>query len=116
MPESASGSEAHNSDIRNFIGKPQPSELLSSALKSTDAQQVPYDTSLMMYYLGMFVFAEAAFTLMAMKEYLQDLLHISERALIIVGYDPGAEKNEHAARIPGDALTSNWPQSEKAAE
>lgn len=34
------------------------------------------------YYIGIFVFAEASFILMAIKEYLQDLLKLSELDLI----------------------------------
>jgi hypothetical protein len=36
----------------------------------------------MFWYLVIFVAAETAFILMALKEYLQDLLHISDQTLM----------------------------------
>lgn len=44
--------------------------------------QVPEATKLMVYYLMFFMTLEAAFTLMALKEYLQDSLKITEREMI----------------------------------
>ena len=44
-------------------------------------------TLLMATYLGIFLFAETAFILMAIKEYLQDLLHISDNSLMIDVFD-----------------------------
>ncbi len=41
-----------------------------------------YSTLLMGLYLGIFIFAEAAFILMAIKEYIQDLLRISDESLM----------------------------------
>jgi len=38
---------------------------------------------LIYYYLGIFIFAEMAFILMAMKEYLQDILGLTELNLIL---------------------------------
>ena len=43
---------------------------------------VPYNTLLMWTYLGIFLFAEAAFTIMALREYLQDSLKISDQELL----------------------------------
>ena len=42
-----------------------------------------YSTRLIIYYLGIFLFAEAAFILMAIKEYIQDLLKINDTSLMI---------------------------------
>lgn len=43
----------------------------------------PYDTLFMiLYYLGIFLFAEASFILMAIKEYLQEVLGLDEKTLI----------------------------------
>jgi hypothetical protein len=41
-----------------------------------------YSTYLIIMYLGLFVFAESAFVLMAVKEYLQDVLHLSDVEVI----------------------------------
>ncbi len=38
----------------------------------------------MLWYLTVFVAAETAFILMALKEYLQDLAHISDASLMVV--------------------------------
>jgi hypothetical protein len=45
---------------------------------------------LMVFYLGIFIFAEAAFVLMAIKEYLQDYLNLEDVALI----DEGALRDD----------------------
>ena len=43
----------------------------------------PYDTLYMILsYLGIFLFAEASFILMAVKEYLQEVLGLEEKTLI----------------------------------
>ena len=44
--------------------------------------EIPYGEALILWYLGIFVFAEAAFIMMALREYLQDLLMIQEMELI----------------------------------
>jgi len=49
-------------------------------------ESIPYGMTLMLCYLGIFAFAEAAFVLMALKEYLLDLLHVSD-AYLITGQD-----------------------------
>jgi hypothetical protein len=51
-------------------------------LNTTDLQDVPNAPRLMVLYLGVFVFAEASFILMAVKEYLQDLLQYSDTAIV----------------------------------
>jgi hypothetical protein len=38
----------------------------------------PHSTALQLYYLGMFLFAEAAFIMMALREYANDVRQISE--------------------------------------
>ncbi len=43
---------------------------------------IPYETLLMVLYMGIFVTAEASFILMAIKEYLQDLVGLTEKNLI----------------------------------
>jgi hypothetical protein len=54
----------------------------TEALQSAQSWQIPSGPKLMLLYLGIFIFAESAFILMALKEYLQDLLKIEETTLI----------------------------------
>jgi len=51
-------------------------------LRDTDYLEIPHALRLAGTYLGFFLTAEAAFILMALREYLQDLLGLEERALI----------------------------------
>jgi hypothetical protein len=52
------------------------------ALQTTPASMIPNGSRLMMLYLGIFLSAEGAFILMAIKEYLQDLLGFDDVRLI----------------------------------
>ncbi|HZP06035.1 MAG TPA: hypothetical protein VFB43_14125 [Terracidiphilus sp.] len=54
----------------------------SAILDSADISEIPYALDLSVYYLGIFVCAEAAFLLTAIREYLQDALHLDEMALL----------------------------------
>jgi hypothetical protein len=56
-------------------------------LSKIDAREIPVPGILFVFYLGMFVFAESAFVLMAIREYLQDTLKLEEYDLIF-GVDP----------------------------
>lgn len=51
-------------------------------LDKVDVTEIPYSVELAACYLGIFIFAELAFVLMAIREYLQDLLHLDEVALL----------------------------------
>ena len=51
-------------------------------LKSADYRDIPDSIALTVCYLGMFLTAEAAFILMALREYLQDVLKIQDTTLI----------------------------------
>jgi hypothetical protein len=51
-------------------------------LSRTDYSDIPDALALSGCYLGIFFFSELAFALMAMREYLQDLLHLDEQALM----------------------------------
>ncbi len=51
-------------------------------LKSADYRDIPDSIALTVCYLGMFLTAEAAFILMALREYLQDALKIQDTNLI----------------------------------
>jgi hypothetical protein len=53
-------------------------------LLKTDYMDIPGALGLVICYLGIFLTAEAAFVLMATREYLQDLLQLSEEELITV--------------------------------
>jgi hypothetical protein len=55
-------------------------------LQKTDYMDIPGALGLVACYLGIFLTAEAAFVLMATREYLQDLLHLSEEDLITGGF------------------------------
>lgn len=52
------------------------------ALDGVASSDVPYGTTLMLLYLGIFLFAAAAFVMMSLREYLQDQLGISEQELL----------------------------------
>ena len=54
----------------------------ADVLKSADYRDIPDSIALTVCYLGMFLTAEAAFILMALREYLQDVLKIQDTALI----------------------------------
>ena len=51
-------------------------------LQKTDYMDIPGAAGLVACYLGIFLSAEAAFVLMAIREYLQDLLGLTEAELI----------------------------------
>jgi len=55
---------------------------MQQLLDQIDATQIPYAVELAGCYLGIFIFAELAFVLMAIREYLQDLLHLDEVSLL----------------------------------
>jgi hypothetical protein len=54
----------------------------NTILETSYQSQVPEATKLMVYYLAFFMSLEGAFTLMALKEYLQDALGLSEQEII----------------------------------
>ena len=51
-------------------------------LNRMDSTEIPNALALAASYLGIFAFAEAAFVLMAIREYLQDLLRLDEGSLL----------------------------------
>ena len=55
---------------------------MKDLLDQIDATQIPYSIELAACYLGIFIFAELAFVLMAIREYLQDLLKLDEGSLL----------------------------------
>src|SRR5215510_9854354 len=62
----------------------------------TPLRDIPRRWTLLLTYVGMFVSAESAFVVMAMKEYLQDLLGLSDQALIDLdrGPEPGGDDKD----------------------
>ncbi|MBE0656124.1 MAG: hypothetical protein IH602_00455 [Bryobacteraceae bacterium] len=54
----------------------------SDVLQKTDYMDIPYALGLAACYIGIFLAAECAFVLMALREYLQDLLGLTESELI----------------------------------
>lgn len=74
-------------------GVMQPTNIV---LSSADLSDIPYALELSIYYLGIFVFAEAAFLFTAIREYLQDALHLDETALLhgTSGVERGAASQE----------------------
>jgi hypothetical protein len=66
-------------DALAAAGARLPSSVLLSKI---DDREIPGSGRLIVVYLGMFVFAESAFVLMAIREYLQDVLKLEERELI----------------------------------
>jgi hypothetical protein len=55
---------------------------MADVLVTTDYIDAPYAFALIALYLGIFVFAECAFAIMATREYLQDALALSDPTLI----------------------------------
>lgn len=54
----------------------------SELLAKIDSTEIPFGLPLAGCYLGIFLSAETAFVMMALREYLQDAMHLDERALL----------------------------------
>jgi hypothetical protein len=67
---------------RISVGLPASEVTDTAILEISYLSQTPEASLLMIFYLGIFVTAESAFVLMAIREYLQDLLQFSETELI----------------------------------
>ena len=63
-------------------------------LKSVDYREIPYSLPLTACYLGMFLTAESAFILMALREYLQDVLKIVDASLLRIHRPRSRHKDE----------------------
>jgi hypothetical protein len=74
-------------------------------LQQADQTQVSDDSLLMLLYLGIFVTAEAAFVLMAIKEYLQDYLRLDDEKLI-----------SGRAEVPPDAVEAATQAAQAATQ
>jgi len=76
-------------DVRNMLslsGAAGPAIESNWILDKTDIDVIPRGTLLILTYISVFVTAEAAFILMAIKEYIQDLMEFKERDLILNSY------------------------------
>ncbi len=69
-------------DAANVLASVGITQSAAQILKTTDASDIPRATILIVLYLGIFLFAVAAFVLMALREYLQDLLGVTDRDLL----------------------------------
>jgi hypothetical protein len=70
--------QAHEAERRKLI----EAKLKSDEILKTDRGLIPLANLLILLYIGIFLTAEACFVMMAVKEYAQDLLGLSEVALI----------------------------------
>ncbi len=61
----------------------QPEDVQDKEILETKDGFIPYATLLMIFYIGIFVTAETSFILMAIREFLQDVVGLTERDLII---------------------------------
>lgn len=68
--------------MADWVRRGVPIGSTEKVLQMTDYMDIPGALGLVACYLGIFVAAEAAFVLMAIKEYLQDLLGLTDRELI----------------------------------
>ena len=70
-------------DYRLLVGR-TPSNYVPtrSAVLQEVNFEIPHGDWLAIYYLGIFLCAELAFVIMATREYLQSLLHISDRQIV----------------------------------
>ncbi len=70
------------SDKRTSVGLPASEVSDEVILERSFESKTPESTRLMIFYLGIFITAEGAFVLMAMREHLQDVLKLTEVELI----------------------------------
>ena len=75
-------------DSENYTASINPSlinhnSVIDGIPKYLSLSKIPEGYILMILYIFIFVFAEAAFILMAIKEYLQDLLRLSDTTLLV---------------------------------
>ena len=69
-----------NKNQWTYAEKDKPTEFNTGAevLKHWDDRPIPYSVSLQLLYLAIFLSAECAFVMMALREYINDARHISE--------------------------------------
>lgn len=79
-------------------------------LEHTDLNDIKYSSRLMILYIAIFLMAEAAFIMMAIKEYLQDLVGLTEMDLIR-GRQPEAVTAPPARNYQGGVEVDSAPSS-----
>ena len=91
------GSTERNREAMVFLGTGVKVPSSDDVLKR---KAVPLSTELMFWYIVIFVAAEAAFILMALKEYLQDLLGLTDSVLIgITSTAPSVQRAERQSEL-----------------
>ena len=70
--------------IKNWTAPTAPAPTFGEVLEKAQLTDLQYGSRLMVLYLAIFMLAEAAFVLMAIKEYLQDLIGLEEMDLILL--------------------------------
>jgi hypothetical protein len=70
----------------------------SEVLADTDLPRIPFGGFLVVLYLLTFLFAEGAFILMALREYLQDILGVTDNRLIEAGFPTYVGEEEQSIR------------------
>lgn len=81
------------------------SATVEEILKNTSMDEIPFSTSLELYYMGIFITAESAFILMAMKEYLQDLVGLTDFTILTGSVLPeGVSPSELIVGVAGTKM------------
>jgi hypothetical protein len=70
--------------LKNWTVPTGPAPTFGEVLEKAQLTDLQYGSRLMVLYLAIFMLAEAAFVLMAIKEYLQDLIGLEEMDLILL--------------------------------
>lgn len=78
---------SHRIPLAAYVGNLRP---VTTDPNETPLEAIPWSMWLTIYYIAIFAFAEAAFVLMALKEYLLDLLRLSD-VFLITGEHPNGE-------------------------
>jgi hypothetical protein len=90
-PITEGDARVHDNELKKIeslrVREEELQKIYSSRIKSeevlkTDRGLIPYSNTLMVLYIATFLTAEACFILMAIKEYLQDLIGLTEKDLI----------------------------------
>lgn len=85
--------------LNNWTVPEVPPPTFSEVLEKAQLTDLQYGSRLMVLYLAIFMLAEAAFVLMAIKEYLQDLVGLEEMDLILLRSrtESGSERPKRVA-------------------
>jgi hypothetical protein len=109
------------SDALRMLGGDGPT---ADVLKDTPFHLIPFATELELYYIAMFVAAESAFILMAIKEYLQDLVGLTDRMILGLdrlpegfnrGSSSGPVEYSYGATAPTAAIAATDARGDRSA-